>query len=173
MAKDFAKTGVIIRERRSQSLSTLGNLVALIIGTKLPITVDFRMLKAEVSAFMSSLTSGEGKGLMFGLANGNLSAAEISECLQANGPLNPSDRIPQERAKRAVWLIGSFNEEIATEGFFDSDLEAGRGHKMVIKPRWTFTQAESWNWFVWNMGAALTTGSTVEMLTTDFGVWVT
>ncbi len=173
MAKDFAKTGVIIRERRSQSLSTLGSLTAILIGTKLANSVSFRMLKGELYAFVSGLTSGEGDGLIIGLANGNLTPAQIKACIEANGPLNPSDREQQEFAKRAVWLLGSTDAEIDTNGFFDTDMENGAHHKIVVKPRWTFTEGEGWNWFLWNQGpSALTTGATVEIAATNFGVWV-
>ncbi len=168
----FAETGVIIRERRSQSLSTLGSLTALIIGTKLANTISFRILKAELYAFISGLTSGEGDGLIIGLANGDLTVAEIKECIEAQGPLNPSDRVGNERAKRAVWLLGSTDAEIDTNGFFDSDMENAGQHKIVTKPRWTFTEGVGWNWFLWNTGPSpLTTGATIEITSTNFGVW--
>ncbi len=38
--------------------------------------------------------------------------------------------------------------------------------------RWTFSRTKSWNFFVYNLGAAITTGATVIIKAKSFGVWV-
>ncbi len=172
---DFSKTGVIVRERRSQAIGTLGNLTALLIGTKLANTVSFRMLKSQLTAVITSLTAGngEGFGLMLGLAQGDLTVTQIKEAIEAQGPINPSDVPAKEHSKRAVWLLGSMErlDPADTEGWMVDNVTNAR--RIEPKPRWTFTEGVGWNWFVWNSGAsALTTGSTIDITATNFGVWV-
>jgi len=162
--------GVIMRENRSQALGTLAALSALIIGTNLATTERFRMLKAEIWATLTGLTTGEGTGLLFGLADGDLSVAEIEEAIESNGPLGPNDTVTEEQASRAVWLFGAIDRETGTEAIFENE---DGGHMLVLKPRWTFASVKSWNWFVYNMGAAPTTGATIFIRGKSFGVWVT
>ncbi len=164
--------GVIIREQRSQALTTLNNATALLIGTKLVTTEDFRMLKAEIQCFVTGLTAGEGTGLMLGLADGDLSTGEIAGVIQAQGPLDPNDIVQTDVAMRPVWLLGALDVDV-------NELTAafrGEGNSPMIeaKPRWTFSnQGKAWNWFIWNnSGGNLTTGALASILAKSFGVWV-
>ncbi len=135
---------------------------------------DFRMLKNEVFAHINGATAGQVAGLLLGICNGSLSAAEIAESIVADGPVNP-DEVPQkEHAMRAVWLIGAtrHGRGIAdeTEGAFEGE---NGGPLMVVKPRWTFNNPAGWDYFVFNnSGTVLTTGADIRLVSTVFGLWV-
>ncbi len=161
--------GVIIRESRNQALGALAASAAIIVGTNLAILERFRMLKSEIWASITGLTSTEGTGLLFGLADGDLALAEIEIAIENNGPLGPNDD-SAVLSERPVWLIGAVDRETGQEAIFEN--EEG-GHMLVVKPRWTFARTKSWNWFVYNHGAAITTGATIEIRVKEFGVWVT
>lgn len=161
------KTGVIIKEDISQVLGTLAGGGAILIGTNQATMLSaFRMLKSLITAQVTGLTSGEGmNSLMLGIANGNLSLAELEASIESNGPVDRSDRILTELAERAVWYIGRFHGP----GFASSlaSLDA------IFKARWSFGETDGWNFFIHNLDAsALTTGATVRMKVTHFGVWI-
>ncbi len=163
--------GVIINEDRSQALGTLANQAVILIGTKLAILKDFRMLKAEMKAHLRNLTAGDGMGLQLGLADGDLTTGEIAASILANAPVGPNDIVGTQVSERFNKIIsvaeGDLNE---TQVLFKN--ETG-GPIIVVKPRWTFATTKSWNWFVFNGGGtALTTGSTVRITTKVFGVWL-
>ncbi len=162
--------GIILRETPNQALGALAGAAGIIIGTNLATLERFRMLRGEVYATISNLTSGEGTGLLFGLADGDYSITEIEQCIEANGPLGPNDKIVEETSERAVWFMGAIDRETGTTAIFENE---GGGHMLVIKPRWTFARAKSWNWFVYNNGPSITTGATLNTRNKLFGVWVT
>lgn len=147
---------------------TLGAATAILIGTKLAITTPFRTLKAEVQCHVSGLTAGEGEGLTFGLADGQFSVAQIEAALETTGPVDPNSSAGSEISERFVKRLGVF-ENVGTNGWFRN---AEGGFMMITKPRWTFDEVKSWNWFIYNDGSALTTGSTAKLMATDYGVWV-
>lgn len=163
--------GVIIRESRSQALATLNADIAIFIGTKVAITNDFRMLKAELNITIQGLTAGEGTGLILGLADGDLSTSEIESAILAAGPKDTNDVVTANVAMRPVWFVSLFDENSdATQGTFRGrDGEAPIMHKA----RWTFSETKSWNWFIFNRSASsLTTGAIVRMTNKVYGVWV-
>ncbi len=165
-------TGVIIRDNSAIALSTLGGEAAIVVTTDVGWEEDFRLLKSEVYALVEGLTSGEGQGLVLGIADGELTAIEINECLQADGPGDRNQNVQRERAERPVWIIGGMGALI--------DQDIGRflgregGPLMEWKKRWTFSDPEGLEFFVYNQsGTALTTGATVRLDATHYGVWVT
>ncbi len=163
--------GVIIRETDSLALTTIGALTAKIFSGLVP-TEDFRDMKVEVCAHVDGLTSGEGSGLLLGIANGELSATEIGECINADGPLDRNDRATQERAERFCKIFAA----VGTEGVGPARRFLGRnGNTLLeVKPNWTFSNPEGWSWFIFNNDpSALTTGSTVSLQATHYGVWLT
>ena len=161
--------GVIIRESKSQSVGTLATKTALLIGTKIAILEWFRIIKAELTATIIGVTTGEMTGMWIGIADGQWNVAEIKEALEANGPVGPNDVLKEELSDRAVWLLGAVDREIGTEAIFEN--EEG-GHTIEKTLRWTFARTKSWNWFLWNQGSAPTGGATVQMNSKSFGVWV-
>lgn len=166
-------TGVIIRNTTADALGALTQndvvkLDAITMGE------DFRMLKSQIFSSISGLTAGEGIGLLFGVCNGELSVAEIAECLTTDGPTDRNDRVLEEQANRFVQLLGRY----LPSGHQTSPTELilfGEGGQPFVehKPRWTFSNPEGWDYFVINMSTAITTGATAVMMNRHYGVWVT
>ncbi len=164
-------TGVIIREVEQVTLGTLASKTAILGSAKLAITEDFRMLKTKVFASIQDATAVEGDGpMIIGICNGELSASEVTECINAEGPLGPDDAVPRERAERAVFpmfAIG-FQDDASPMHIVNND-----GNPIVHKNPWTYRNANGWNWFAFNMGgSALTTGGIVHLIATHYGLWV-
>lgn len=162
--------GVIIRESRNQALGALAQAAGIIIGTKLATLERFRMIKTEVYATITGLTTGEGTGLIFGLADGDLSLAEIEAAIELSGPLGPNDTVDEAIADRFTMLMGAIDRETGTEAIFEND---EGGHLMMRTVRWTFARTKGWNFFCYNLGATITTGTVLSIRVKNFGVWVT
>ncbi len=160
-------TGAILRSKESIALGTLNVDTAIKLGSGITISEDFRLLKIEVWAHIDGLTAGEGDGLMIGIANGELTVAEIAEALLADGPSDRNDRVKTERAERFVKIFGSLND---LQHLFRGE---NGGHMLIVKPRWTFSNPEGWDLFIFNNGVQFTTGATAKLIVTFYGLWLT
>ncbi len=164
--------GAMLRERVVDgALGALGSSAAVLFGG-LALTEDFRLLKSEVVALVNNLTTTQGEGLIFGICNGELSATEVDECIEAAGPLDRNDRVSSERAMRNVKILGVLKKNAGAdgEGFFEDE---GGTRILRSKHRWTYSNPEGWDWFIINIGGSLTTGATLQIQATHYGVWVT
>jgi len=163
-------TGAILRSTESIALSTLANETAIKFLSSITLDEDFRMLKAEIFAQVSGLAASEGNGLLMGIANGELTIAEITEAYLVDGPVDRNDRVKTERAERFVKTIAAAVKQLGTEAIFIGD---EGGPKITVKPRWTFSNPEGWDLFIYNnTGAALQSGSTVRLVAVYYGVWL-
>jgi len=166
-------TGVIIRENGSAAVGALAKNDA---GGQLAspvLTEDFRMLKAQGFAMINDLTAGQGAGIGLYLVNGELSVAEVEEGIEAQGPLDRNDRLPQERAERFIRLVGVTPPHADSANTALPFLNEHGSPMLETKPRWTFSNPECWDWVLYNLGTTLTTGATIDLAFTDYGVWVT
>ncbi len=162
--------GVIFRENLSIGIGTLAAFAALKIGTAPAILERFRIIKAEIIATVTGVTSGELNGLYLGLADGTLTLAEIEASIEANGPLGPNETAEAEVSMRPVWWFGAtHHNETLTEVTFENETGGPIMEKVL---RWTFSRTQAWDWFVYNMGTAPTTGATLSLRSKLFGVWV-
>ncbi len=163
--------GAMLRDSSTVALGTLASNTSLIVGG-LTMAEDFRILRSDIVALVANLTAGEGNGLLFGIANGELTAAEIAESLNIGGPLDRNDRVPQERVERNVKVLSSLTP--AQADTIKTFLNDEGGPIIHSKHRWTYSNPDGWNFFVHNMGSgAFTTGAVVDIHATHFGVWVT
>ncbi len=164
-------TGAILRSTETIALSTLAGNTAILFGSGITTVDAFRMLKSEVAAFVEGLTGGEGTGLLIGLAEGSLTVAQITACLVADGPVGRGDRDDQELAERWVRIFGQL---LPAAGSNDGAFIGKNGDAILeVKPRWTFSESEGWNFFIFNAGGiALQTGATARAVITTYGVWV-
>ncbi len=171
MAKNFSKTGVIIRQGGSAALVTIADNAAVELAGPV-MQKDFRCLKWEGVIKIAGLTSGQGAGLELYYGNGELSVAEMLEAINLNGPVDRNDRIAEEQAGRMVRYLSAITEDASgtdTPLYFRGP---EGGPKLTYKPRWTFSDPEGWSfWVVNRSGAALTTGATLEVTVTHYGVW--
>ncbi len=168
----FKDTGGIINGTSSADLGALAAQAAVKIDA-ITLAEDFRLLKAEVMGTIDGATAGDLNGLVFGIADGELSGVEIAECLTAV-PNDRNDNLANERAKRPVWTMGmveSFGVETETRANIRG--ESG-GPLMVWKKRWIFSDPEGWDYFIFNNGdKTLNTGADCRVIATHYGLWVT
>ncbi len=164
--------GAIVRSQvAGGALGALGSSDAVAFAS-ITLGEDFRVLKSIVYATIDSLTASE-QGL-FGLymCNGALSAAEVEEAIEADGPTDRNDANSRERAERQVHLIGVARKTDAAAVFIQFESPEG-GLIMTDKFRWTYSDPEGWLWAIYNMGTGITTGATLQLRATHYGVWVT
>ncbi len=131
---------------------------------------DFRMISLEIALAVATVGAADQGPINIYVANDQLNVAQIAESIVAAGPLDRNDRIQQEQAERAVFLIG-----VVTPGT-DRDTMSYMEQQGVIKKtiRWTFSNPEGWAIVAFNNGgAALTTGTVLRFSVKYFGVWVT
>ncbi len=174
MAKGFGKDdkGVIVYESRSQALSGLSGNAGILVGTKLATSEDFKMLRNETTAMLTGLTVGQGGGLLFGIADGDLTLVEIEEALDRNGPLTRVDSDGMNVANRAVFITGVYEPRSLDE---DEGLFRDKITDALIlssKLRWRFHKTASWNYFVYNAGTTITTGASVKIHSKSWGLWL-
>ncbi len=168
--------GAIVRENTLITLSNIAGQAAVGANSAVLLDEDFRILKSEITAVAKGMTSLEGQGLILYMTQGILSAAESEAAIESNGPIRMGERLEMEVAERWVRRVGitvgpTVNE---TERVFRNEQNGGL---LSLKPRWTFRRGRTateggWNWAVYNSGETLTTGGTVQVLATHYGVWV-
>ncbi len=161
--------GAILREFVSIDLGTLAGSTVVKASANLVLQDDFRILKTEYLAFMEEDLADDGEAVFFGIADNELSIAEIAELLVLSGPLDRNDRLSTERAERPVWNCGLF------KGVALPVLNNGMLIERSGKP-WTFSNPEGWTWYAFNPTAAAlgdANASAIKIMATHYGVWVT
>lgn len=72
--------------------------------------------------------------LMFGVALGDYTSAEIEECLEATTSINQGDMLAREKADRRVRVLGVFPS--LAGGAIDEDLVYDGGRKLKVRLNW-------------------------------------
>ncbi len=161
----------IIKDNTIVTLGALsGQAVAAQAGPVLK--QGYRIVKTIWSAVAIGLTAAEATGLILGLANNDLTAAQIKESLEAGGPLNRGDRDLEEKANRFTKQMGMMETPLvaATESRFKGP-EGGSPTESKIM--WSFPLGNAgFKWWIYNLGTGLTTGASVRVLATHMGVWL-
>ncbi len=167
--------GAILKEQVTLTVGALAARDLVLANSGIALDADFRILKSIVTATIVGVTSSEGNGVVLYMTQGELDEAEVEANIETNGPLSPGDRDLQEIAERWVRPIGiTLGTEVSTEHVFRNETGGGI---LEIKPRWTFRRRRTateggWNWALYNDGVALTSGATLHLLATHYGVWV-
>ncbi len=161
--------GTIIVEANMITLGALADDAAILADGSLTIGEDFRILKSELFVGTNeTIAAGDGP-IYFGVANGELSVAEIAEALVQSGPQNRNDAARTEQAMRKIEILAVFGPG---QNNGTGDL-AWKG-PIVTKPRWTYSDPEGWNYFAFNQsGGVLVTGTVLRYRAKHYGVWVT
>lgn len=151
---------MIIYENYEGSTGALASKTASAIdsGPKSTVTEDFRLLKTEGCIAAPTLVDGD--MLIYGIADGELTSAEIMEALVVV-PEDRNDNLGNERAQRPVFPVGEL---------------LGTTHRVdhfSISQRWTFGNSESWQWWVYNPAVNALTDSELILFAKTYGVWVT
>lgn len=159
--------GVIIREKPTITLGTLNAATAIKQtsgGVAGSMGEDFRLIKTEVFIYVEGANVDEGP-ITVGIADENLTVAEIAECLATEGPKDRNENAESEQSHRPVWELVVIENDSA---------ERGGVHQPIEKVlRWTFSAAEGWCWFAYNdSGAQLAGGTIVRIRAKHFGVWL-
>lgn len=157
--------GVIMHSQAGgDSIASLASGTAVKLTTTGPstLTEDFRLIKVELSAAVQNLTDNDGP-VMIGLADNELTIAEIAECLQAD-VTDRNDRLEDEKATRPVWILSTYihGSEIANNGL-----------PIEKTIRWTFSNTEGFCLFAYNASNSTNTTGDVVHHAKYFGVWVT
>ncbi len=118
------------------------------------VTESRRVSSAVLTWSLHDLTVAQGP-LVVGVAHSDYTAAEIEECLEATGAWDEGDKIAQEAGKRLVRVVGTFGD-----GTTDQELNDGKPIKTRLN--WLLATGDTLQLFIWNQGAALTTGSEVN-----------
>ncbi len=169
--------GAIVKENTSITLLGLAGQDNVQVNSSVAIDSDFRILKSDITAVARGMTSLEGQGLILYMSEGDIDGSLVEANIELSGPLSMGDRDNEEIAGRWVRRVGitvgpTVNE---TERVFRNEHGGGL---LSLKPRWTFRRRRTateggWNWDVYNSGVTITTGATVQILCTHYGVWVT
>ncbi len=163
--------GQIFYERINQALGGLASfdvIAAPSAGYTGNMVEDFRMLRQDywMTIKGAQATVIQDGPIMVGLAQGELTAAEIEECVESR-PINANDRVQLERSGRAVWPL---------EMFMWRDVDNAQQPYVIkgtINPKWTFNNPQGWTYWVYNSSEnAIITGATLELFAKSYGVWV-
>lgn len=151
-----------INEIVTITLSALAKL-DVIGALSLNVTQNGFVTTTTILSLLNNLTSGEGTGLMLGVANGDLNDGEVEEAIEAQGPFFKGQVPQHNRAARMFRWVGPIGPQAHET---PSTL---LNHFEFIKDfptRMAFSEdkAGMLRWFVFNAGpSALTTGATVEL----------
>ena len=114
----------------------------------------YRVLSLKALWSLRGLTSGEGP-IVYGVAHGDYTDAEIEECLENDGSLTRGDKIAAEQSNRLVRRIGQFDGNAA-------EIVEADGRPVSTRLNWLMATGDALRLWAWNKsGATLTTGGLV------------
>ncbi len=145
---------------------TLGALTLLdVIGQLgIQVTQNGFVTSTTILSSLIGLTSGEGTGLMLGVANGDLSDTEIEEAIEAQGPFFKGQTPQSENSRRMVRFIGPIGPQahetpstlLTHFEFFD---------RFPTRIPFSEDKAGMLRWFIYNAGpASMTGGATCRLV---------
>ncbi len=144
------------RKVPSQASLTVGALASkdVIAGAMLNAAADdIRLLSLDGTWAVNGLTVGQGP-VAVGVADGDYTAAEIEEALEAAGAIDLGDKLAQEKANRYVRQIAvcSTNDPIANQG-----------RPIKTRLNWRIASGDSLQMWAYNLDTqTITTGGEVK-----------
>ncbi len=156
-----------VRESTAFTLGALAPTKAIVAAGPVMVQGGF-ITTSKIAWQLQGLTAGEGQGLFFGIADGQLSATEIEECLEAGGPTFEEEDPVAHRTDRRVRIL----DYIGPRGELNpSTTQVAGFHK--YETRIAFSEEQSgWKWFAWNHNpSAITTGAQLRILGTHNVQW--
>ncbi len=116
-------------------------------------TEERRVLSLEASWGLTGLTATDGP-LVVGVAHSDYTATEIEEALEAAGAWDEGNLVAQEQAKRLVRQVGILTEE---------ETALNDGQPVKTRLNWRLATGDTLQYWLWNRGVQLTTGSLVKV----------
>ncbi len=159
------KSLVPIKFTTQLALGTLADETVVSVATVDSLEQDFDIVSTDLTCATRNHTANEGP-IDFGLQEQGYSVTEVAEALDASplsqyGPAN-------ERSNRKVRLYGTFSGDATEEAINDGEPIR---KKMFLKAFGHSTFAAARVWVRNRSGAALTTGTVVEIQGTHWGRW--
>lgn len=143
-------------------LSTLADNTALALAMT-ALADDFWFVSGDLTWVLRGGSAGEGP-IHVGIANGDLSVAEIKEAITAS-PVSRSDIVEREEAGRPVRKVGSFPGLSTNEALND-------GKPIRTKISMYLAEEKELVAYAFNSsGGALTGGQVIEVYGSLYGVW--
>ncbi len=117
------------------------------------LTEERRFLSIEMSWALTGLAASDGP-LVVGVAHSDYTAAEIEEFLEAGASWDEGDKVAQEQAKRLVRQVGVLTEE---------ETALNDGQPVKTRLNWRIATGDTLQFWIWNRGIQMTTGSLVKV----------
>ncbi len=151
---------------------TLGTLASgTLVSTTFDEAAEERTLVSSIVATYScdNITSPQGP-ILFGVAHGDYTDAEIEEVIENIQSWTPGDKISQERGKRLVRTIGTF---VADELAGTIDVKFANGKMVKTKLNWMLQSDATLRLWAYNLSAsALATTSLVVKAFGHVNLWL-
>ncbi len=152
------------RKQRAQKLVFSSSLALLtlatndVVGGLLSDTVVDRvwLSSMDIRSAIRDITVGEGP-IVYGVAHGDYTDAEVEECLEAVGSWDRSDQVAVEQANRKVRTIGTFS------GFTPEEV-LNNGNPKRVRLGFMLEDGQTLRFWAWNKSGVnpLTTGAVIE-----------
>ncbi len=150
-----------LRKVRISNTTAIGALAALdvIEGSLTNVaTEQLRVISLDLAWSIGDLGATQDDGQEFGVAHSDYTAAEIEECLEATGSLDPGDKLAEEKANRLVRSIGQMQGAPGT----GAGKSFKNGEKVKTRLNWLLSTGDSIVVWIRNgSGAVYTTGASL------------
>lgn len=155
--------GRSVRIASSVTLGAVGS-GAVVKGSVTTASTDPYRLKSINAAYSwTDIQAAIDDGLEFGFAHSDYTAAEIEECLEAQGAIDKGDKIAQEQSNRLVRSVGRMTAQSTTVGAGSAPFNDGR--KLKTKLNWLLSTGDTLDMWVRNSsGVVWTTGSFLQAI---------
>ncbi len=155
---------VAIPFQHELALSTLAANTVIASSPLSALTEDLYIMSIDSTYVMRDGTAGEGP-LDVGWSHGDYTVAEIGQALDS-GLSGPGTKIEEEQSRRLVRLSGTFHALAAEEAL-------NNGTKLRTKLKFIIEDGQTIDLFVVNRNtSSLTSGTSIEVSGTIFGVWL-
>lgn len=158
-----------MRTVRINSGLDIGGIAALdVIGGNLIAASDsaYRALSLRLALSWNDIPATVMGALMVGVAIGDLTDAQIEECIEATTSIDRADVVANERANRRVRILGTF-PSLQGAAVVDQDLNLFEGRTIKVKLNWLVPIGSTIK--MWGYNASPTTyanGSNLKMIGT-------
>ncbi len=129
----------------------------------------FRLIMSRITARLTGKTGSEGP-LVWGICCNVPSVADLKTYLE-NDPQGSSAN-PEKGRNWFVKLLGQIPLQASASLDTSSDVMRNVEEVKYGKNGWSIPEGSAFNYFVFNMGSALTTGAVITISAEHFGVWL-